>query len=63
MITIAPQKRKQAANTLSRKHQISAQITNSSYRAISNHRNAAAQSRNRHGRVSIGRGAVANLRE
>jgi hypothetical protein len=61
--TIAPQKRKQAANPLSRKRQTCTQIKNSSYTAQSNHRNAAAQSRNKHGRVSIGRGAVANLRE
>ena len=63
MIAIATQKRKQAPNPLSRKHQMRAQITNTAYPAQSNHRNAAAQTRNRHGRVSTGRGAVANLRE
>ena len=34
-----------------------------SYIAQSNHRNAAAQSGNRHGRVSIGGGAVAKLQK
>jgi hypothetical protein len=63
MITIAPQKRNKAAKPLSRMRQTCTQITNSSYVAQSNHRNAAAQSRNRHGRVSMRRGAVANLRE
>ena len=62
-VQIAPQKRNQAAKPLSRKRQTCAQITNSSYLAQSNHRNAAAQSCNRHGRVSSGRVAVANLRE
>ena len=63
LITMAPLKRNQAAKPLPRMRQTCAQITNTSYPAQSNHRNAAAQSCNRYGRVSIGRGAVANLRE
>jgi hypothetical protein len=38
-------------------------LINTSYPAQSNHRNAAAQTSNRHGRASVGRGAVANLRK
>jgi hypothetical protein len=45
------------------KHQTHPRITIMSYPAQSNHHNAAAQSGNRHGRVSIGGGAVAKLQK